>query len=151
VILADRVRIAVGTRGAAGRLGGDEFLVIVGAAHACEIAIQTTEEIARALAMAITVRDNPYMMRASLGVAVLEQGDTADDLVRKADEAMYEAKERGRASATTTWRTYDEVAIRNGSSMGDDVSGKRDVRAGKDRHSPTHCSDGADALLPSNP
>lgn len=151
VILADRVRIAVGTRGAVGRLGGDEFLVIVGATHACEIATQTAEEIARALAMAITVRNNPYMMRASLGVAVLEQGDTADDLVRKADEAMYEAKEHGRASATTTWRTYDEVAIRNVGSTGDDVSPERDVRARKERHPSTHCSDGAEAMLPSNP
>ena len=151
VILADRVRLVVGTRGAVGRLGGDEFLVIVGATNACEIATQTAEEIARALAMAITVRNNPYMMRASLGVAVLEQGDTADDLVRKADEAMYGAKQHGRASATTTWRTYEEVAIRNVSSTGFDDSPKRDVQAGKERHPSTHYSDGAEAMLPSNP
>ena len=151
VILADRVRIVVGTRGAIGRLGGDEFLVIVGATNACEIATQTAEEIARALAMAITVRNNPYMMRASLGVAVLEQGDTADDLVRKADEAMYKAKEHGRACATTTWRTYDEVAIRNAGSTGDDDAPKRHPQAEKERHPSTHCADGADAMLPSSP
>ena len=101
--------------------------------------------------MAITVRNNPYMMRASLGVAVLEQGDTADDLVRKADEAMYEAKEHGRASATTTWRTYDELAIRNVGSTGDGDSPKRGVLAGKERAPSTHCSDGAEAMLPSSP
>jgi diguanylate cyclase (GGDEF)-like protein len=111
VILADRVRPAVGARGATGRLGGDEFLVIVGAARAGEIATQTVEDIAQALAMAISVGGKPHIMRASLGVAVLAQDDTADDLVRKADDAMYEAKECGRASATTTWRAYDRLAI----------------------------------------
>ena len=172
VILADRIRIAVGTRGAVGRLGGDEFLVIVGATHARDIhardiATQTAEDIARALAMAVTVRNNPYMMCASLGVAVLEQGDSADDLVRKADEAMYEAKEHGRASGTTTWRTYEEVSVRNvgsiGNSMGGSTGGstdnstvdrdapQRDVRAGNERDPSTHCSDGAGAMLPSNP
>lgn len=160
VILADRIRAAVGTRGAVGRLGGDEFLVIVGAtpAHdidARDIATQTAEDIARTLTMAVTVRNNPYMMCASLGVAVLEQGDSADDLVRKADEAMYEAKEHGRASGTTTWRTYEEVTVRNVASMDgstvDQAAPSRDVRAENVSAPSTHCSDGTEAMLPSNP
>ena len=151
VVLADRVRIAVGNRGAIGRLGGDEFLVIVGAARAGEIATQTVEDIAQAFATAISVRGKPHVMRASLGVAVLAQGDTADDLVRKADEAMYEAKEHGRASATSAWRTYDQVAIRHISLTGDDLSGKQDLRAQNECGEPAHCSSGAEVILPSNP
>ena len=150
VILADRIRLAAGTHCAVGRLGGDEFLVILEAANAGDIATQTVEEMAQALAVAIMVRNNSYMMRASLGVAVLEQGDTADDLIRKADEAMYEAKKCGRASARTTWRNYDQLAIRKVGSPCDDVSAKRDVLAAKERHS-AHFSDGTDAILPSNP
>jgi predicted signal transduction protein with EAL and GGDEF domain len=133
-------------------LGGDEFLVIVRAARASEIATQTVEDIVQALAMAISVAGRSHVMRASLGVAVLAQGDTADDLVRKADEAMYEAKECGRASAATTWRAYDRPVIRGVDTAGDDISGIRDVPAGKMRHlRQPHCADGEGAMLRSNP
>jgi diguanylate cyclase (GGDEF)-like protein len=152
VILADRVRAAVGARGATGRLGGDEFLVIVRAARAGEIATQTVEDIVQALAMAISVAGRSHVMRASLGVAVLAQGDTADDLVKNADEAMYEAKECGRASATTTWRAYDRPVIRGIEPSGDDISGIRDLPPGKKRHlRQPHCADGEEAVLRSNP
>ena len=36
------------------------------------------------------------MLRASFGVAVFDQQGTCDDLFRRADEAMYEAKAAGR-------------------------------------------------------
>jgi predicted signal transduction protein with EAL and GGDEF domain len=48
-------------------------------------------------------------MRASLGLAVLGHNDTADDLVRKADHAMYEAKKCGRGERVTTWHAFDDA------------------------------------------
>ena len=108
-VLAERLRMAVGEHGAIGRLGGDEFLVVVQAPDAREAGTRNAEAIAQALGVDLTVRGKPYLMRASLGLAVLGHNDTADDLVRKADHAMYEAKKCGRGERVTTWHAFDDA------------------------------------------
>jgi PleD family two-component response regulator len=49
-----------------------------------------------ALEWPIDVQGNEYRVRASLGVAVLQPGDRAEDLVKRADRTMYDAKEHSR-------------------------------------------------------
>ena len=76
-----------------GRWGGEEFLIV------CP---QTTLEQALRLAehMRASVQAHAFAgigsKTSSFGVAVLRQGETADDLVRRADEALYQAKKSGR-------------------------------------------------------
>lgn len=110
-VLAERLRAAVGERGVIGRLGGDEFLVVLECDDALFAAKRTADAIAHALAADISVRGKPYVMRASLGVAVLAAGEAADDLVRKADHAMYEAKQGGRGGRTTTWHAFGDETL----------------------------------------
>ena len=109
-LLAGRLRTIVGDRGATGRLGGDEFLVVLEAEDAWDAAAETAADIEQALAMPIDMQDERFVMRASLGIAVLAPGDNADDLVRKADQAMYEAKERSRAHHAQASRASRGVA-----------------------------------------
>jgi diguanylate cyclase (GGDEF)-like protein len=69
-----------------GRLGGDEFAVLMAGATrtaASAIAENIRNAFARASALSATV---------SIGVAELAPGDTADQILRRADERLYAAK-----------------------------------------------------------
>jgi len=82
-----------------GRLGGDEFLVVLCHEHSTDgegVAEQIRRSVAR---RAIPVEDFMVPLQASVGVA-LSRCDAGTDpmtLVREADEAMYEAKKAARA------------------------------------------------------
>jgi diguanylate cyclase (GGDEF)-like protein len=82
-----------------GRLGGDEFLVVLCHAHSCE-GDAVVQRIRQSVAQCrIPVQNVLVPLEASVGVA-LAQCDTDTDpmlLVRQADEAMYEAKKTARA------------------------------------------------------
>lgn len=67
-----------------GRLGGDEMVLFV--AEADE---ELAEEIARRITSAL---GEPS---ASVGIAMAEDGESLEGLLRRADEAMYEAKRAG--------------------------------------------------------
>jgi diguanylate cyclase (GGDEF)-like protein/PAS domain S-box-containing protein len=89
------------------RLGGDEFVVLVAtlAAHvdlAARAAMGIAEKIREALSVPFVIDGHAYSTGGSIGVTLLQKGDqaageqTADDLLREADTAMYRAKEAGR-------------------------------------------------------
>ncbi len=82
-----------------GRLGGDEFLVVLCHTHSCE-GDAVVQRIGESVAQCrIPVQNVLVPLEASVGVA-LAQCDTDTDpmlLVRQADEAMYEAKKTARA------------------------------------------------------
>jgi diguanylate cyclase (GGDEF)-like protein len=95
--VADRLRILVGGAGRVGRLGGDEFQVILPAQ-------QCRDELAD-LAAGIVVRlSEPYPLEghravigASIGIALApDDGVTSEALIRNADLALYAAKDGGR-------------------------------------------------------
>ncbi|HSK24460.1 MAG TPA: diguanylate cyclase [Egicoccus sp.] len=70
------------------RIGGDEFASILWAADDAEAA-----HIAQRLAASVRAREP---ITVSVGIATARPGDGGDDLVRRADEAMYAAKADGR-------------------------------------------------------
>jgi diguanylate cyclase (GGDEF)-like protein len=80
-----------------GRLGGDEFLVMVTGGDVCEAVVRIAEGITSSLERPIRVQGSEYRVCASLGVAMLQAGDGAEDLVKRADRVMYDVKERSRA------------------------------------------------------
>jgi len=86
------------------RLGGDEFVVLLtGLANAAEAEIGI-ERILQVIGQPYTIDDIRLQVGASLGYTLFP-ADSADPdtLLRHADQAMYSAKEAGRA----TWRRYD--------------------------------------------
>ena len=75
------------------RIGGEEFVVVLEGAnrkHAAHLAEQL-----RTLVEANELVPDPGIT-ISLGVAELKAGETASDWVRRADEALYRAKDAGR-------------------------------------------------------
>lgn len=80
-----------------GRYGGEEFGVLLPAADR-ELGIQIAERIRRTVESApIRAYDEEIHMTVSVGAALVPlQASEAEELVEKADQAMYRAKEMGR-------------------------------------------------------
>jgi len=86
------------TSDAIGRLGGDEFGVILAQANA-EQAIQKGASLVEMIAKrALKWEGQPIGITVSHGVYAFEQGMNADDAVANADRAMYENKARRKQS-----------------------------------------------------
>ena len=80
------------------RLGGDEFTVLIEDFDDQEIAHEVARAMLSVLREPHMVADNEVHSDGSIGLAFAQSSDvTAQDLLRKADTAMYEAKARGRA------------------------------------------------------
>lgn len=92
-VIAQRLLAHVPARATVARLGGDEFAVLFpgvegGQDHALELA----QQLADHLHLPIQIQEARLDVRASIGVAFAASGDPADDLLRRADTAMYTAK-----------------------------------------------------------
>jgi diguanylate cyclase (GGDEF)-like protein len=99
--VAQRLSTVVGDAGLVSRTGGDEFIILV---HAFTDQARLAELAARIIAAVpapIAVGDGKATdVGVSLGIAEApECGRTAPDVMRAADEALYEAKEKGRGIA----------------------------------------------------
>ncbi|MFG1606675.1 putative bifunctional diguanylate cyclase/phosphodiesterase [Actinoplanes sp. NPDC049265] len=78
------------------RLGGDEFAVLLSADDA-EYAEQAAARILDLLSAPFAVGEHQLLAQASIGVALAGAGDSADEVLRNADIAMYAAKDAGKA------------------------------------------------------
>jgi diguanylate cyclase (GGDEF)-like protein len=84
-----------------GRLGGDEFSVLL-PGHALAAAVEAAEDLRRRFAdLTITTDSGQAHFTCSLGVSEWQPGETIDDLIRRADLALYCAKNEGRDSVGT--------------------------------------------------
>ncbi|MGI4856104.1 MAG: putative bifunctional diguanylate cyclase/phosphodiesterase, partial [Janthinobacterium lividum] len=80
------------------RSGGDAFLIALKGPAVQDEATRLAEAIAEALQPPFNVRGIPFVLNASVGIALhMEAGENEADLLKKADLAMYSAKEAGKA------------------------------------------------------
>ncbi|WP_412736589.1 putative bifunctional diguanylate cyclase/phosphodiesterase [Krasilnikovia sp. MM14-A1259] len=79
------------------RFGGDEFVVLLTDVPDEAGAVAIAERIlACAAATPVRMGENTLAIRASIGVATGRVGDTPQELLRRADTAMYQAKHLGK-------------------------------------------------------
>jgi diguanylate cyclase (GGDEF)-like protein/PAS domain S-box-containing protein len=94
-IVAKRLSNSVRPGDVVARLGGDEFAILVTGPDAEEGAIWAAERVRRALSAPFVLDGRELSLGASTGIAISDSGDeTADQLLRNADLAMYRAKSR---------------------------------------------------------
>jgi len=91
IAAAEALQRALRAEDVLGRLGGEEFLALLPDTDA-DAAARTAERLRAAVAAA----GGPVAVTASVGWAVLEDGEEPDGLVRRADTALYTAKAAGR-------------------------------------------------------
>ncbi len=79
------------------RFGGDEFVVLCDKLRVDEDVRVVADRVVRALAKPMTIEGREVLLSASVGIVVNDDPYAlAADLIRDADAAMYQAKERGR-------------------------------------------------------
>ena len=93
---AHRVRSTLRSEDTASRLGGDEFAVLLEDADVTAAA-RVAERIRGVLGTPFWVLGQEVYISASIGIAVRRDGDSANELLRNADVAMYTAKSKGKA------------------------------------------------------
>ena len=97
VRVAERIQAAIRTGDVVARLGGDEFVVLLGDVDGIATATNAAERIGEQLERPFRIFGNDATISASIGIALANADSLSiDDLLRKADMAMYEAKAGGR-------------------------------------------------------
>ncbi|MEV4509700.1 EAL domain-containing protein [Dactylosporangium sp. NPDC049525] len=96
VEVSERLRASVRPGDTVARLGGDEFAVLLPDATAAESA-RIAETFIDALAAPVRAAGYELLIQASIGVARYTADCDASDLLRRADMAMYAAKELGKS------------------------------------------------------
>jgi len=94
VQVAQRVVNSVRDIDTVARLGGDEFAVLLAPGPADHVAVLARRVLA-ALELPLSLNGTSVEVAGSIGIAMAGRGQTADELLRNADLAMYTAKAAG--------------------------------------------------------
>ncbi len=91
------------------RLGGDEFVVVLSADATSDAPIRAAHRLIASLSEAIVLPQGEVRVSASVGVAFYPgDGAQTDELIRKADVALYRAKNEARGDVRFFQQAMDE-------------------------------------------
>jgi diguanylate cyclase (GGDEF)-like protein len=94
---ANRLSNAVRKSDTVARMGGDEFVVLLPDLRDAKVALQVAATLVETLAVPIAIDGRETPISVSIGVCALQAGAVnADELLKNADAALYQAKARGR-------------------------------------------------------
>lgn len=96
VAVARRVEAGVRPSDTVSRFGGDEFVILCEDVAGEIGAAQVAERIRETLERPVLIGEHEVSVNASIGIAMGSKDANAEELLRKADAAMYRAKELGR-------------------------------------------------------
>src|SRR5437764_11003400 len=99
--VAKRLVDEVGANGTVGRMGGDEFAIVVNDGQSRKKVEQLADRIIQAIKEPYMIDQTEIRIGVSIGCAFGPiDGATVDDLILKADLALYQAKDSGRGVAS---------------------------------------------------
>jgi diguanylate cyclase (GGDEF)-like protein/PAS domain S-box-containing protein len=97
IALSQRIRAALKPVDTLARIGGDEFVAVLLNIDGTQDCCEQVQKIVCACAEPIVLHDHLFHISASVGVTLFPHDDAAaDQLLRHADRAMYEAKQAGK-------------------------------------------------------
>jgi len=99
--VAQRLQKGIRKEDTVARLGGDEFVILQSDFESHESTLSHINRIARQLHKSLKehyyIADHTLMISTSCGIAIYpDDGETAEQLIKHADTALYKAKENGR-------------------------------------------------------
>jgi len=96
-LTADRLRACLRHADDLGaRLGGDELMVVLHGVHGLPDAVAVAEKLRGLAAQPIRSNGTDISATVSIGVTLVDPGESTTALLARADEAMYRAKQHGR-------------------------------------------------------
>jgi len=110
--VAGRLQKVIGRQEIVGRLGGDEFLIIIPDLKETQDAAILSQAVLDALAPAFDIKGRVLFVSPSIGIALYpSDGEDFPALMRNADTAMYSAKSGGGGTYHFFTKTMNESAM----------------------------------------
>lgn len=123
-IIAERLRLCVRSSDTVARLGGDEFAIILPGIQNSIAVSNVAQKILQALKTPIILNETEIRISASLGITMApEDSETAEELTKNADLALYRAKDMGRDN-------YQFFTAEMNSKLIDHITMVNDLRVG---------------------
>jgi len=109
--VAERLNSLISGEAVLGRIGGDEFLVVLRGSDARRRAESLGDEICRTMEAPMRLDQRQVRMTISIGISMFpDDAESAEDMVRHADAAVYKAKSQGPGRWARYTRELTEAA-----------------------------------------
>lgn len=96
-VAADRIKAEIRETDTVARIGGDEFVIILSSLPETEIVRRIATNLVAQLARPIYIEEVKIGISVSIGISMYpENGTTAEQLIRSADQVMYRVKHAGK-------------------------------------------------------
>jgi diguanylate cyclase (GGDEF)-like protein/PAS domain S-box-containing protein len=129
VAIAARMKAVVRSNDLLARFGGDEFVVLLEDVAAVDVAVTAARRLCAAVEQPMVLSDGYELVASvSVGIALTEPGKTADDVLRNADVAMYDAKAKGGGGV---YKVFDQASM--GTRSSEQLQIEADLRKGLER------------------
>jgi diguanylate cyclase (GGDEF)-like protein/PAS domain S-box-containing protein len=129
VAIGARMKDAVRGYDLLARFGGDEFVLLMEDVTGVDQVVAAARRLCAAVEKPLVLSEGyEVVVSLSIGIALTEPGRTADDMLRNADVAMYEAKVKGRGG---TYEVFDTAAM--GTRSAERLDLEAALRKGMDR------------------
>src|SRR4029453_19371450 len=102
VATATRLRAAVRAEDMVARLAGDEFVVLTRGCTSQTMLAELRDRAATAFATPVALLGQEVAVRASIGATIFRSGEKSEEVLHRADLAMYEAKTVQRTGQSST-------------------------------------------------
>lgn len=98
VQVAERLQAIIGEADTIARFGGDEFVALLEQrASGTDGLVDAANGLLGAFAQPFLIDQREHLITASAGLVIVDGSETMEEVLRDADAAMYQAKEKGRA------------------------------------------------------
>lgn len=109
---AQRIQASVRTSDIVARVGGDEFIVVLTRVQSQELVEKISNNLIDVLRKPFHINNHEHTIGASIGIVISPiHGKSIDELLSRADSAMYRAKNSGR-NQTSVFKQEDEEYIK---------------------------------------
>lgn len=94
------------------RLGGDEFAILLESLENAQQALKIAQRILSVMQKPISTGHQDIFATISIGIGLKDENtDTAEDLLKNADHAMYHAKKQGKNSVQLYEATFHQILV----------------------------------------
>ena len=123
IAVSQRMHAALREVDTLARMGGDEFVAVLSDLDSMQDCIQLVTRVLAACSEPVNILDQKLVLTASIGVTMYPQDDAeADQLMRHADQAMYEAKQSGK-NRFHLFDSAQEAEVKSRSLLQENIAG----------------------------